>query len=736
MNYWYRSCWYFGLLTSAISYVCFFSEMETNISFYPLAWLITPVALTAIAKLTTSMDQRRLAVSLSCLGLFLAQILTITHPIPRLISLTIATALMFVNVYYLRRTAIARIHLGFILGLIVSLLWGLVTDWNWLIVGAIAILSLYQLRTFLTNVISSPRLSYISQRTAKGILGVGAEVNNFKMMQKYAQAADDWSIILIIGILSLISLAYLGFATNDTSLTIPDIQIIATCILIAGAIIWRYGNNTLALYGVAWIVELLIFGVILITDGTNLTLAIANIILGLLSLWLINYSRERSPKLYQIPIIYALLGIFWRLTYFNAYTGWLTLGAAITGIGVSQHSNKQTNYISVAGISLAIYELVAYQMSRSPGGNIADGFTILSLVAATIALIYRFVAWRKRKHHQQSIFNLSIDRIILIAHIHWAIGSILKIIAAGIAIESTNPRFTPLSIAVSFFLGAYAIVQGRDNQPTETSHSSNDWWVYVGLVEIAATLTYSRLIIAKLSLFDPWRVIFTCAIALIIYQIPWQSFGWRSTPWQRTALVIPALMALVTAETISYISLVVTTIFYLRIAYHQRNLRWSYVSLGFINWIAMRLIWQYNGEFIWYAAIATFSLLYVAQFDPYLQHHRKQRHYLRLVASNILCIVALFYQDTGIIPSAIALIMILTGLGLRIRAFLFVGTITFIVTIIYQLVILTFTYSFLKWIVGLIAGIISIAVAANFESKRDHITTHLQTYLAKLQQWQ
>ena len=733
---WYGSCWYFGLLASAISYGCFLSAIETNISVNPLAWLLTPVMLTVVGKYTRSIRRRRLSISLSCLALFFAQFLTFTHPITRLISLTVATGLMFANVYYLRRVIVTRIHIGFAFSLIVSLLWGLITGWDWLIFGAIAILSLYQLRKYLITITQSPRLSYISQRTAKGILGVGAEANNFKLIQKYAQAADEWAIILIVIELIILTVAYLSFNLDGNSLGINGIQLIATSLLIGGAVIWRYGKQTFGIYLVAWSVELLVFGLVLLLGGNGLTIAVANIFLGLLSLGLINNSESRLAKLSQIPLIYALLGLLWRLSYFNAYTGWLTLGAAITGIGVSKNGNKQTLYLSLAGISLAIYELVVYQMSRSPGGNLADGFTILSLVAATIALIYRLVAWLWRKRQGQFIFNLSLNKIILIAHIHWAIASILKLIAAGITIETTNPHFTPVSIAVSFFLGAYALIQGRERQPTTTAHSSNDWWIYVGLVEIVATITYSRLIFDKLSLFDPWRVVFTCAIALIIYQIPWHNFGWRSTPWRRTALVIPALMAMVTAESISYISLLVTAVFYLRIAYYQKNLRWSYVTLGFINWGVIRLIWQYNLEFIWYAVIATLSLLYIAQFEPYLQQHKKQRHYLRLAASIIICLVALSYQDTGILPSAIALILTLTGLGLRIRAFLFVGTITFMLTIFYQLVILISTYSFLKWIVSLVAGIIFIAVAANFERKRDRLTTQLKTYFTKLQQWQ
>jgi hypothetical protein len=238
-----------------------------------------------------------------------------------------------------------------------------------------------------------------------------------------------------------------------------------------------------------------------------------------------------------------------------------------------------------------------------------------------------------------------------------------------------------------------------------------------------------------LSLFDPWRLVFTCAVALLIYQIPWSNFGWRATPWQRTALIIPALMALITAEDISHLSLVITALFYVRIAYAQKNIRWSYISLGLLNWFAIRLIVQHNTQLILVAGMISLSILYLAQFDRDIKHHRQLRHYLRLLGSSIFCITALFEQP-GIMTGAIAFGLILSGLGLRIRAFLFTGTITLVVTVLYQLIILIFIYSFLKWVVGLLTGISSIAIAAGFETKRDRLSHQLRSYREQLQSWQ
>ncbi|MGD1920941.1 MAG: hypothetical protein ACFCAD_19915 [Pleurocapsa sp.] len=741
-----KSCWYIGLLLAAASYICFASFLCIN--YYSvstafalgLVWFVTPGMLTWVAKNTHSIYQKRTATTLSSIALIIAQILTFGQPITRLIGLSVAIGIMYINAFYLRLTWIAAIHLGFGLSLLIALLDTFVRDANWLIVGALLILGLCQFRLYLKQMLETPKFSYISQRTAFGILGVGVENKNYKLIHKYIQATDYWAIALGTICIAILSLAYANITNFNNYL-----QYITTTVLIFGAVIWRYRNqeNNWVLCSLAWLIELLAIGIVAFLGGRDLSFAITNIILGLFAWVIMQQIPQNSPCakliLAYIPLIYASLGIVWRLSLYNTYTGLITLGAAFILINTPQKDsqiNRLTNYLGFIGISVGVYEIVIYKMQQSSGGCAADGLTILALVAAAIAFCFRLGAWWYRQRLHNKIFNLSISRVILVAHIHWAISSILKIIAASVAIESTTPRLTPLSIATSFCHGAYAVIQGKDRDTNNNSKSTNDWWVYVGLVEIFATLVYSRLIVNKLSFFDPWRVIFTCAIALLIYQIPWRNFGWRANPWQRAALVTPALMALVTAEDISYLSLFFTAVFYLRIAYHQKNLRWSYISLGFINWGIIRLVWQFNTEFIWLAGIMSLSILYVAQFDPYFISQRKQRHVLRLVGCSIICVAALFYQEPGIIPSAISFSLIFLGLGLRIRALLFSGTITLILTVAYQLITLVVAYAFLKWVVGLFAGIFSIVVAAGFEKNRDRLQGKLNNYNQKLQNWQ
>ncbi|MGK7894640.1 MAG: hypothetical protein AB4372_13700, partial [Xenococcus sp. (in: cyanobacteria)] len=406
--------------------------------------------------------------------------------------------------------------------------------------------------------------------------------------------------------------------------------------------------------------------------------------------------------------------------------------------------NKTLRYICLVGITLAIYELVIYQMSQFDGGNPADGFTIWALVAAAIAFSYRVIAFWNRKKGKRSFANFSLREIIITANLHWIISNILLFNVASIALTSNiNLRLTSVTIAVSLFLGLYAILQGRQQQTPSISltfpislTSPSSLWVYFGLGELVATIAYARLMFNELTILDPWWVLITCIVALIIYQIPWQNLGWTINPWQNFAIAIPTLIAFVTTENISYFSLLIAALFYFYIAYRQKNLRWSYLGLIFIDWGIARFTWQYDLRPIWFASILGLSIIYIAQFDAYFLEHRREQHYFRLAGSGLICLVALFYQDTGIVPGVFSAIAIFAGLGLRIRAFLFVGTITFILTIIYQLVILVFTYSFLKWIIGLIAGIVLISIAANFESKRDRLTNQWQSYLDRLRDWQ
>ena len=205
----HQSCWYFGLILGALSYT-FLAHIEAsaiapNFS-WGLVWLVTPTMLTLIAQCTRNIQQRRLATRLSCVGSIIAQLSILGQFETRFIGLAVAIWLMYLNAFNLRRTGVAIIHLGLVLGAIANVVNSFVNHWEWLLVGAVTILGLYQLRRHFYKALNDPKFSYISQRKAPGILGVGVETQNFKLIDKYIQAADYWAIALIA-----IELAGIGF---------------------------------------------------------------------------------------------------------------------------------------------------------------------------------------------------------------------------------------------------------------------------------------------------------------------------------------------------------------------------------------------------------------------------------------------------------------------------------------------------------------------------------------------
>lgn len=132
-------------------------------------------------------------------------------------------------------------------------------------------------------------------------------------------------------------------------------------------------------------------------------------------------------------------------------------------------------------------------------------------------------------------------------------------------------------------------------------------------------------------------------------------------------------------------------------------------------------------------------MLYIIQVEPYLKgsQRRPLRHLIRIISISLICVISLLEsQWVGIIPGLISLIAIGAGLSLKTRAFLYIGTATFVINIVNQLIILNSVYSFLKWIVVLIGGLIFIWGAANFETRRDQILSLFQNSLQELDRWE
>jgi hypothetical protein len=784
---WCGSSWYFGLIFSVMSYLYLWNNFNLNINYLinsnnlptistysVLSWLLIPVTFTFVASQTRQSRRRQTATILtptiqlpeteisnttnqtpqsrskitaicSCIALVIAQTLTVWQPETRIFGLAVAIGLMILNTRYLVTLEAALLHIGFVLAFIVALLWENFSsqDFPRSIVFAVLTLGLWLFRAYIGK--NTSRLTTLYAKAADIWANILFYLNFFILIAYYL-ALGLWSLTLTSSFIIAVTVELLFKASS--SLYDSPWQGLTASFILTAAIIYRYRQpiNKPAIYKLACLVAFIIFQSNFISGGTRLTLSVTYIIVGFIAIFAIDRFHRNLPQyrtFQTLPPFYAALSIFWRLGEFNYYTGWLTIGAAILGICVAKARffNNKLTYLSLGLVSLGIYEIFIYEMSKATGGSKADGLTVLTVVTAVIALIYRIFVWQWRKRGKDSYFSLSLNTILICAHTHWAIASLLKIFSAAIALETVPkiPTLSYVSISISIILGLYAIVQGRDSQ-NEENQSYTDWWVYVGIVEIIATLVYARFLWVQLSIIDPWRILLISIVALIIYQLPWQSWGWQTKPWHRISLLAPLLSAIVTPYDISYLSLFIVAAFYGRIAYQQKNIRWSYLSLAFFDWGICRLLIEKQLEdLLWYALVFGLSLLYIAQFDRAFItiSQRKNRHYLRIIGSSIICVVALIlHQESGIVPSIISLVFIFAGLAFRIRAFLFVGTISFLMTAFYQLVVLVFSYSFLKWIIGLGTGIVLISIAANFERRREQILNLLQGWFVQLREWQ
>jgi hypothetical protein len=76
------------------------------------------------------------------------------------------------------------------------------------------------------------------------------------------------------------------------------------------------------------------------------------------------------------------------------------------------------------------------------------------------------------------------------------------------------------------------------------------------------------------------------------------------------------------------------------------------------------------------------------------------------------------------------------GLVLRVRAFLYVGTLTFIAQVVRLLWLFINQYSLLLWAVGIVIGLVFIWIAATFEARRNQVNGLVQYWLDELANWE
>ncbi|AFY45208.1 DUF2157 domain-containing protein [Nostoc sp. PCC 7107] len=728
---WQRSAWYFGLGLSIFSFFLLCVNLLSSwngVTFsqahWGVMWLITPLSLTILASRTTA-QRRTIRSFLSLLAVVMVQLLTIPLPETRLIGLAVGVGVMYVNTRYLRNQPTAGFTIGLGLSFVAALLWegipGLphLAIAGWLVVGAIATLSLWLMRKVLQQ-------------------------RNHELADIYADASDKWAIALCFT--TLLSLTIHSFFVYDAAVTPGVWYLVASAITLVAITYrsWREPTDW-AFYAIGWCVELFLAEVLAFGERSTIRVAIANIALGLFTQllgewWRRRYQPEKLPSsLHILPLVYGAFSVVLRLNAFTEWTGLFTLGVALIIIGVGRrHPDfKPLLYFGIIGVSISAYELLFYQMFQATGGGFGDALIAMSTLGTSIMLVYsRLSPWLSQ------YLRLSRAEIQGIAHLHWAWSSVLLMAAITLPIQSNRL----VGLGTGALLIVYAIFQGRgtSNSPRVLGRITvEEMWVYLGLLEAAGMRVYWRETAVGQWITGPlvpWNGAIACLTAYFLYSLPWENWGWSKRPWQLAAYILPLIILWETRLPVYPMTLLIVAGFYLILAKVSNNIRVTYISVALIDWALFKWLHQLNlTDALWYFTASGLSLLYIAQIDPQLKlpEYKSSRHIVRLVGMSLICGWALFFhQNRVFIPGIFSLIAIFAGLALRIRAFLYVGTATFLITSIYQLVILSLNYPFLKWVIGLLLGILLIYIAANFETHRTQINSLLRNRSHELDQWE
>ena len=740
------SAWHLGLVLAVISYILWLSNLEnfspnicTTINCqlsakWGIIWLITPLALTTISSKIISF--RKIAAKLSVAALIMLQSLTLWQPETRLIGLGLAIILMLINTKNILTQTAANITVGFVLTFITICLWsgalGLppISGVEWLLILSLYLVSLWLL------------YSRIIQLSGK-------------LFNIYPQALDGWTIILCCLELIILTIHSLGIywkIINPSIIVIISATLTLFAIGYRGLIKQKAENSSLTfslnnfvqsnatIYSFSWALELLTVEILGSVNKSIISLAIANLALGLFVQILGDWLQRKvginnlSKSWQIIPLLYGILGALLRVTIFNNWTGLtsLALSFILIGVGKRQPQLKPILYLGILGISISAAELLSYQIFTL---SLGEKLVAYASLGTTITYSYRLLSpWLL------DYLKLTAIEIKNIANIHWAISSLILLLLAGYNLKS-NPI---LGLTTAILLSRYAIMQGKNNPNLQQAET----WIYLGVIEGYAVTIYIINLLSITEILLSWLGAIAAIISYFIYLLPWENWGWTQKPWRRISLIIPIITIVITNLRLDYtppwfwyLSILITAGFYIVISKVNKQIRLTYISVGLINYGLV--IWLNNLgasiQTLLYITPIGLSLLYVAKVDPYLKlpKNKNIRHNLQILGSGIICFVALLEnQWTGLLSGIISIVVIFAGLGLRTRAFLYVGTITLIINVFNQLIVLNSLYSFFKWVISLIVGIAFIWIAASFETRREQINNLLQNWIEELEKWE
>lgn len=755
---WRQSALYLGIGLSVMAYSLLLNHWGSWIT---LSWLVVPTVLSwLVYRPQWATERSQLATILTGLALG-GQLLLISSWQMATVVFGIGAGLLFLHsCRWPTQRALPVLAVGFAVG-------GGHTAaiWLWLMarVWPVNIAQLFLVMALVASTLS--------------ILARSLKRQTRPLLKAYGAASRGWSravaIALSLGLTLIILWSY-----GLSKLSYGD----AREIFLDAEVLLRYGAAATTLLLARFFTERRLANLdywelayeagLLVTLGLSLwhqeistpTIGTAMVALGLCSQLLGTVRATRKQLVYPtswhyIPLAYGALGVGLSHMSFTPATGLSALVVGVVTLAISSRQNDlhRLSYGGLGLLSLGIYERVIYRMLQVSGGEPGDGLTLLALVGGAIALVYLLgQRWIQRYS------KLTTAEISVVSLLHWLMATALASMAMGFGHSRTGLW---LWLGVSGLLTLYAGLRGNyrwfpihKTDPTDpedsqdidlgSMHHSYQQWTWSSLIIATIAIPYGiTQLLPNLTLLREWGALLACGLSLIIHRLPWPRWGWPLRPWQRMALSWPMLAILLSMTAMATQSLLLVGAFYAVMAKQMRAVRLSYLSLGLLNWS----LWRYFMAQGWltplgFSTMIGISALYVLEIDPRWQPipARQERHRLRSLATLLIGLTAIFQAETaasmtiGMIGLSLLISFGFISLGLitRVRAYLYVGTLTFVLQILRTITLFISTDGRLLWAIGIVLGITLIWVAATFEARRAQIGELLSQWSNMLQNWE
>lgn len=592
-----------------------------------------------------------------------------------------------------------------------------------------------------------------------------------KLAQDYGKAANGWAIVLAIPLALTLSglFAHPSYRSGITDVTLAETTML-TALLPSLALmfsLWRIRSNGAAL-GLGLFMGIALGGLLDRVNASPIQSAFAFLALGWLALlagelWLswqtpiapspstreISTAKANAPQPKQnrfartisrpleqschlLPLGYVGISLVFGHLSFGPYSGLVTLLSAFILLGVSRRHRPFNilGYLGLGTASIGCFELLLYQLSQASGGDAGDGLVLIGLLSIGLAWALRLLLPLLRR-----ALRLDATGLRQFAAGHWGLASFIGFTAL---LMSLSDQGGLLWMGLMAIAGLYALVAARQ--------APASLWLDAALVQLLSALGYAIHRLFYWPTFLAWAAVVACPIAMALEVIPWERLGWSRRAGQRWAALLPGVATLLTGWTIPLQGLLLVASFYGGLAQRRCSIRLSYLSLGLLDWAILKLmVMQQLTEPLWFGLLFSANLLYLAQLDPALKTQRDLRHWLRCLGTAIACFTALYQAEvglgalggfgTGLVAIALSLGFVLAGLALRVRAFLYVGTIAFVLRVLLQVWQYIQTDSLFLWAIGIVLGLLLIWIAATFEARRSQLSALLNRWLVGLETW-